>query len=77
MSKNKKDKKRYNFRQKCRNYLIENNILYFRGFGGKNNIKLRIPFYNEKYNIFEKAYNNTGHIDINRTNDKIKELGYF
>ena len=43
----------------------------------KNNIKLRIPFYNEKYNILEKAHNNTGHIGINRTNNKIKELGYF
>ena len=77
MSQNQKDKKRYNFRQKCRNYLIENNILYFTGYGGKNNIKLRIPFYNEKKNILEKAHNNTGHLGINRTNDKIKELGYF
>ena len=25
----------------------------------------------------EKGHNNTGHLGINRTNDKIKELGYF
>jgi len=77
MSKNTRDKKRYNSRQKCKNYIIEKNVLYFKGFGGKNNTKLKIPFNKEKTNILFLAHNNNGHLGINRTNDKIKEFGYF
>jgi len=63
-------------RQKCKNYIIEKNILYFTGFGGKNNTKLKIPFNKEKTNILFRAHNNNGHLGI-RSNDKIKEFGYF
>ena len=77
MSQNIKDKKRYNYRQKAKNYIIENNKLYFTGFGKKNNVKLLIPFNKDKLNILMRAHTNNGHLGINRTNEKIKEYGYF
>lgn len=52
MSKAKKDKARYNFRNKDFNYNIENKILYFTGLARKKNLKLRIPFANEKQNYY-------------------------
>ena len=72
-----KDKKKYNYRSKSKNYKIENDILYFTGLAGKNNCKLRISYLNEKNNILTLAHSNNGHIGINRTIAKIKELDYF
>ena len=72
-----KDKKKYNYRKKALNYNIENKILYFTGYGGKSNCKLRVPFENKKYNILSYAHINYGHLGINRTYNKIKELGLF
>ena len=46
--------KKYNYRQKAKNYMLEDNILFFTGFAGKNNIKLMIPFEKEKVNILKK-----------------------
>ena len=72
-----KDKKKYNYRMKALNYTIENKILYFTGYGRKNNYKLRVPFENEKYSILSFVHINNGHLGINRTYNKIKELGLF
>ena len=72
-----KDKKKYNYRVKARNYLIENNTLYFTGFAGKKNCKLRVPFLTEKNSIISNAHINNGHLGINRTIEKIKENGFF
>ena len=62
---------------KAHNYILENNILYFAGYGGKNNCKLRVPFYKEKNNIIIMSHTSNGHIGINHTTLKIKEEGYF
>ena len=72
-----KDKKRYNYRNKANNYVLEDKIIYFTGYGAKNNCKLRVPFLKEKNNILAAAHINNGHIGINRTGQKIKENGYF
>ena len=77
LSKKLKIKKKYNNRLKAHNYILENNILYFTGYGGKNNCKLRVPLYKEKNNIIITAHTSNGHIGINRTTLKIKEEGYF
>ena len=69
--------KKYNYRNTTKNYKIENNNLYFTGLAGKRNCKLRIPYINEKNNIITLAHLNNGHIGINRTISKIKELGYY
>ena len=71
------DKKKYNYRKKAKNYILESNLIFFTGYAGKNNCRLRVPFYNEKYNILANAHINNGHIGINRTVDKIKEAGFF
>lgn len=77
MSRLTKDKKKYNYCKKAKNYNIENNILYFTGYGGKTSCKLRIPFFNEKLNIITMAHSNNGNLGINRTISKVKENGYF
>lgn len=77
MNKITKDKKKYNYRRKAKNYMIEDNILYFTGFAGKNNTKLSIPFEKDKIDILKKTPNNNGHLGINRTYNKIKEIGYY
>ena len=51
MNQNTKNKKKYNYRQKAKNYTIENNKLYFTGHANKNNVKLIIPFNKDKINI--------------------------
>ena len=48
MNQNTKNKKKYNYRQKAKNYTIENNKLYFTGYANKNNVKLIIPFNKDK-----------------------------
>ena len=63
--------------KKAKNYVLENNLIYFTGYAGKNNCKLRVPFFNEKYNILVNSHINNGHIGLNRTADKIKESGFF
>ena len=77
MLQREKDKKKYNYRTKAKNYKIENKILYFTGYAGKNNCKLRIPYITEKFNIISNAHINNGHLGINRTINKIKENGFL
>ena len=77
MTKARKDKVRFNFRNKAFNYEIENNILYFTGLAHKKNIKLRIPYEIEKKNLIFRAHNLNGHIGINRTINKIKEFEIY
>ena len=77
MSKLTKDKKRFNYRNKAKNYTIEDNILFFTGFKSKQNCKLRIPFLNKKQSILDSQHSKNGHLGINRTVTKIKEMGFF
>ena len=81
VNRNTGNKKKYNYRQKAKNYIIENNKLYFTGHANKNNVKLIIQFNKDKINILNRAHNNNGHLGINRTYNKIKEygilLGYY
>ena len=60
-----------------RNYLIENNTLYFTGYAGKKNCKFRFPFLTEKNSIISNAHINNGHLGINHTIENIKENGFF
>lgn len=76
MNQSTKDKK-YNYRNKAKNYKLENNNIYFIGYAGSNKCKLRILYLNEKNNILTLAHSNNGHLGINRTSTKVKELGYF
>ena len=77
MKQSTKDKKKFNYRNKAKNYKLENNNIYFTGYAGSNKCKLRIPYLNEKNNILTIAHSNNGHLGINRTSAKVKELGYF
>lgn len=43
----------------------------------KDNCKLRVTYLSEKYNIINSAHYYNGHLGINITLGKIKELGYF
>ena len=54
MKQSTKNKKKFNYRNKAKNYLLENNCLYFTGYRGHKNCKLRIPFLNEKINIIKQ-----------------------
>ena len=72
-----KNKKKFNYGNKAKNYLLENNCLYFTGYRGHEISKLKIPFLNEKINIITTAHSNNGHLRINRTTAKIKEMEYF
>ena len=77
MQQSTKDKKRFNYRNKAKNYTIDNNCLYFTGYDGSKNCKLRIPFLKDKDIILSKAHINNGHLGKERTNLKIREMGYF
>ena len=72
MPKNNKDIKKNNYNQKAKNYVIENNILYFIGFSHNNIKKWMIPCKKDKFNILKNAYKNNGHLGINRTKNQWK-----
>jgi hypothetical protein len=77
MKQSSKNKKKFNYRNKAKKYLLENTCLCFTGYGGLKNCKLRIPYLHEKINIITTANSNKGHKGINRTTAKIKEIIYF
>ena len=53
------------------------NFLYFIGYGGNKNCKLKIHFLKDKNSIISKAHINNRLLEKERTNLKIKEMGYF
>ena len=77
MEQSTKDKKRFNYRNKSKNYTLDNNCLYFIGYGSCKNCKLKIPFLKDKNIIISTAHINNGHLGKERTILKIKEMGYF
>lgn len=77
MKQSTKDKKRFNYRNKAKNYTLDNNCLYFTGYGGRKNCKLKIPFWIDKNIVISNAHINNGHLGKERTKLKIKEIGYF
>jgi hypothetical protein len=60
MKQSTKNKKKFNYRNKAKKYLLENNCLYLTGYGEHKICKLRIPFLNEKINIITTAHSING-----------------